>query len=120
MTPQQVAVAVIALTLGLLVVLLLMYGRPRRTPQEALPVNFSRGDPDAVLENQRLAKVLVWGVASSVVLAGLLTVYFVAEPFREAAYNKKFLAASVARGTEQFRPDLAAGQTGANCASCHG
>src|SRR5438067_1824170 len=63
---------------------------------------------------------MVWGVASSIVLAGMLTVYFVAEPYREAAYGKKFLAASVARGEIQFRPDLSKGETGANCASCHG
>jgi len=119
-SPQQVAVAVIAVTLGLLIVLLVLYGRPRRSAQEGLPVNFSRGDPDAILENQRLQRILVWGVASSVVLAGMLTIYFVAEPFREASYGKKFMAASVARGEEQFRPDLAAGQTGANCAQCHG
>ncbi len=120
MTPQQVAVAVVVVTLGLLIVLLVLYGRPRRSPQEGLPANFSRGDPDSVLENQRLQKILVWGVASSVILAGFLTFYFVKEPYREAAYNKKFLAASVARGEVQFRPDLAAGQTGANCAQCHG
>lgn len=120
MNPQQVAVAVIALTLGLLVVLLLLYGRPRRSRQEPLPTNFSRGDPDSVLENQRLHTILVWGVASAVLLAAFLTIYFVAEPFREAAYGKNFMSASVARGEIQFRPNLAAGETGANCASCHG
>jgi len=119
-TPQQIAVAVVVATLGLLVLLLVLYGRPRRSVQEGLPTNFSRGDPDSVLENQRLHRILVWGVASSIVLAAFLTLYFVAEPFREAAYAKKFLAASVARGEIQFRPDLAAGETGANCASCHG
>ena len=120
MTPQQLAVLVIALTLGLLVVLLLLYGRPRRTAQEGLPANFSRGDPDSVLEGARLHKILVWGVASSIFLALFLTVYFVAEPFREVTYNKKFLAAAVDRGQIQFRPDLSKGETGANCASCHG
>jgi len=118
--PQQIAVAAIVATLGLLIVLLVLYGRPRRSQQEPVPTNFSRGDPDSVLEGARLHKVLVWGVASSVVLAGMLTIYFVAEPFREAAYGKKFMAASVARGEIQFRPDLSKGETGANCASCHG
>jgi mono/diheme cytochrome c family protein len=120
MKPQTVAVLVVAATLGLLVVLLLLYGRPRRTRQEPLPTNFSRGDPDAVLEGPRLARVQVWGVATAIFITGFLAVYFVVEPFRQAAYGKKFLAASISRGEEQFRPDASKGQSGANCASCHG
>lgn len=118
MNPQQIAIIVVAATLGLLVVLLVLYGRPRRTRQEGLPTNFSRGDPDSVLENARLNKVLVWGVASSVLITAFLVIYFVVEPFREAAYGKKFLEASETRGEREFRPE---GTTpGANCASCHG
>jgi mono/diheme cytochrome c family protein len=120
MTPQQIAVLVVIATLGLLVVLLIIYGRPRRAQQEPLPANFYRGDPDSVLEGPRLAKVQVWGVAAAIFITGFLVVYFVVEPFREAAYGKKFLSASIERGTEQFRPDTAKGQTGVNCAQCHG
>ncbi len=120
MRPQQIAVLVVAATLGLLIVLLVLYGRPRRSKQEALPPNFSRGDPDSVLEGPRLVKVQVWGVASAIFITGFLVVYFVAEPFREAAYAKKFLAASEERGEHEFRPNTAEGQTGANCAQCHG
>ena len=120
MNPQRIAVLVVAATLGLLVVLLLLYGRPRRARQEGLPTNFSRGDPDSVLEGPRLAKVQVWGVASAIIITGFLAVYFVIEPFREAAYGKKFLAASKERGEIEFRPDTAEGQQGANCAQCHG
>jgi mono/diheme cytochrome c family protein len=120
LNPQQIAVLVVAVTLGLLVVLLVLYGRPRRTRQEPLPPNFSRGDPDSVLEGPRLSRVQVWGVASSIFITGFLTVYFVAEPFREASYAVKFLDASIGRGEHEFRPNTAEGQTGANCAQCHG
>jgi mono/diheme cytochrome c family protein len=118
--PQQIAVLVVAATLGLLVVLLVLYGRPRRARQEGPPTNFARGDPDSILEGARLQKVMVWGVASAIFITGFLVVYFVVEPFREAAYGKKFLQASETRGEHEFRPNTAEGQTGANCASCHG
>jgi mono/diheme cytochrome c family protein len=120
MRPQTIAVLVVVATLGLLIVLLALYGRPRRSRQEGLPTNFSRGDPDSVLESSRLAKVQVWGVASAIFITGFLTVYFVAEPFREAAYGKKFLKQSVDRGHVEFAPNTAEGQAGANCAQCHG
>jgi mono/diheme cytochrome c family protein len=120
MRPQQIAVVVVVATLGLLVLLLLLYGRPRRSREEPTPAFFSPGDPDSVLEGPRLARVQVWGVASAIFITGFLVVYFVAEPFREASYGKKFLSASIERGEEQFRPDATKGQTGANCASCHG
>src|ERR671937_374105 len=101
MKPQTIAVLVVAATLGLLVVLLLLYGRPRVARQEGQPSNFSRGDPDSVLETQRLQRIQVWGVAAAIFITGFLAVYFVVEPFRQAAYGKKFLAASIARGEEQ-------------------
>ena len=72
MNPQKIAILVVAATLGLLVVLLLLYGRPRRTRQEALPTNFSKGDPDSILEGPRLVKVQVWGVASAILITGFL------------------------------------------------
>jgi mono/diheme cytochrome c family protein len=100
--------------------LLLVYGRPRRARQEPLPATFHRGDPDSVLENQRLAKVQTWGVAAALFITLFLVVYFVIEPFRESAYAKKFLNASIERGAVQFRPDTSKGETGANCAMCHG
>jgi predicted MFS family arabinose efflux permease len=110
MTPQQIAVIVVVATLGLLVLLLATYGRPRRAKQEPLPATFHRGDPDSVLEVSRLQKVQVWGVAAAIFITGFLVVYFVIEPFREAHYAKKFLSASVERGREQFRPDAAKGE----------
>lgn len=120
MTPQQIAVIVVVATLGLLAALLLAYGRPRRARQEPLPATFYRGDPDSVLESSRLQRVQVWGVAAAVFITGFLVVYFVIEPFREAAYAKKFLSQSVDRGAIQFRPDSTKHETGANCAQCHG
>jgi mono/diheme cytochrome c family protein len=120
MRPQQIAVLVVFATLGLLIVLLVLYGRPRRTREEPPPANFSRGDPDSVLEGPRLARVQVWGVASAIFITAFLVVYFVVEPFREASYARKFLGASVERGEREFRPNTAEGQTGANCAQCHG
>jgi mono/diheme cytochrome c family protein len=119
-TPQQIAVIVVVATLGLLAALLVAYGRPRRAQQEPLPATFHRGDPDSVLENQRLAKVQTWGVAAALFITLFLVVYFVIEPFRESAYAKKFLTASIDRGAIQFRPNTAKGETGANCAMCHG
>jgi mono/diheme cytochrome c family protein len=120
MTPQQIAVLVVVATLGLLVVLLVLYGRPRRTRQEPLPANFERGDPDSVLEGPRLLRVQTWGVAGAIFCSAFLVIYFVREPFREAEYGKKFLQASIDRGHIQFAPDATKGETGANCASCHG
>lgn len=120
MNPQKIAILVVGATLGLLIVLLFLYGRPRASRQEGLPTNFGRGDPDSVLEGSRLNRVLVWGVASSILITGFLVIYFVIEPFREAAYGKKFLEASTTRGEHEFRPNVDEGQQGANCASCHG
>jgi mono/diheme cytochrome c family protein len=118
MNPQQIAVVVVVATLGLLVVLLLLYGRPQRARQEPMPANFSRGDPDSVLEGRRLHQVQVWGVAAAIFITGFLVVYFVVEPFRESSYAKKFLSASVHRGETEYRPPDP--QAGANCAACHG
>lgn len=115
MNPQQIAVLVVSATLGALLLLLLVYGRPRRSRQEPTPANFSRGDPDSVLEGPRLHRMLVWALASSVFIAGFLVIYLVVEPFREASYANAFLDRSVERGKFQFTD---AG--GANCASCHG
>jgi len=120
MRPQLLAVIVVLATLGLLVVLLLLYGRPRRALQEGLPTNFSRGDPDSVLEGSRLVKAQIWTFVSLFIITGFLVVYFVVEPFREASYTKKFLAASESRGEIEYRPNSAEGQSGANCAQCHG
>lgn len=113
MTSQQIAVLVVAGTLGLLVLLLLVYGRPRRSRQEPLPATFSRGDPDSVLESSRLHKLQVWALAGSVFCAGFLAIYLVAEPFREANYTQSFLDQSVERGELIYT-------TQANCQSCHG
>ncbi|HVL81040.1 MAG TPA: c-type cytochrome [Actinomycetota bacterium] len=113
MTPQQIAVLVVAATLGLLVVLLLLYGRPRRTQQEPLPQNFSRGDTDTVLETSRLHKMQVWGMAGAAVCAGFLAVYMVREPFRAANYARSFLDVSTERGERIWLEE-------AECAGCHG
>jgi mono/diheme cytochrome c family protein len=120
MNPQKIAVLVVAATLGLLVVLLLLYGRPRRSRQEGLPVNYSKGDPDSILEGSRLVRVQIWGVASAILITGFLAVYFVREPFREAEYGRKFLDASIHRGELEYKPNTAEGEQGANCAQCHG
>jgi mono/diheme cytochrome c family protein len=85
-----------------------------------LPTNFGRGDPDSVLEGSRLAKIQVWGVASSILITGFLAVYFVVEPFREVTYSNKFMEASRDRGHIEFAPNASEGQQGANCAQCHG
>lgn len=113
MSPQQIAVLVVAATLGALVLLLLLYGRPRRRRQEPLPSNFSQGDQDSVLEGKRLQRVQIWGVASAIFVTGFLAIYFVVEPFRQEAYSEKFHQASVHRGEEIFFEE-------ANCAQCHG
>lgn len=115
MNPQQIAVLVVAGALGLLVLLLLVYGRPRLSDQEPPPANFSRGDPDGVLEGARLRKMQTWGMASAVFIAGFLAIYMVYEPFRQPAKARAMLNTSVERGKHHFGPD---GE--ANCASCHG
>ncbi len=113
MSPQQIAVLVVAATLGALVLLLLLYGRPRRSRKEGPPTNFSTGDPDSVLEGKRLQRVQIWGVASAIFVTGFLAVYFVVEPFRQEAYSEHFAHKSVERGEEIYFEE-------ANCAQCHG
>lgn len=113
MSPQQIAVVVVAATLGALVLLVVLYGRPRRTRREGPPTNFSTGDPDSVLEGKRLQRVQVWGVASAIFVTGFLAVYFVVEPFRQEAYSEHFAQKSVERGEEIYFEE-------ANCAQCHG
>lgn len=113
MSPQQIAVIVVAATLGLLVALLVAYGRPRRTKQEPAPANFSRGDPDSVLEGPRLDRMLVWSLASAIFITAFLVVYFMYEPFREASYAGRFHEQSVERGQHEFVEE-------AGCAACHG
>src|SRR5687767_1484414 len=103
MNPQQIALIVVVATLELLTLLLLVYGRPRRTRVEGAPANFSRGDQDSILEGPRLQKSLVCGVASTVFIAGFLAAYFVWEPFQQASYTEKFLDRSVDRGKIQFQ-----------------
>jgi mono/diheme cytochrome c family protein len=115
MKPQQLAVLVVAATLGVLLLLLLLYGRPRRAEQEPLPANFHRGDPDQILEGPRLQRMQIWGVATSIFIAGLLAVLFVAEPFRESSKAKAMLNQSVERGAFIFSPD-----GDAKCSQCHG
>lgn len=121
MRPQQLAVLVVVATLGLLVVLLLVYGRPRRSAQEPPPANFAKGDPDSVLEGSRLQKILIWGLASALFIAGFLVLYSLVEPFREARWTNKFQNESVERGHFEFNPAAFPGNnSGANCAACHG
>lgn len=113
MQPQQIAMVVVGATLGVLILLVLVYGRPRRDRQEPPPANFHRGDPDSVLEGARLHRIQTWGLASAVFIAGFLSIYFVIEPFREAQWDKKFLRESIERGREEF-------VQGVQCAACHG
>jgi mono/diheme cytochrome c family protein len=115
MSPQQLAVLIVAATLGLIVLLLVLYGRPRHSRQEAMPANFAKGDPDSVLEGPRLGKMLVWSLASTIFITAFLTIYFVVEPFRATAYGERFLEQSIARGEVEFTSADAA-----NCAECHG
>ncbi len=113
MNPQQLALVVVGATLGVLLVLLLLYGRPRRRAQEPLPATFSRGDPDSILEGPRLNKILVWGFASAVLITGILVLYFVLEPFRQVRYEESFFQISIDRGEAVWIEEAA-------CAACHG
>lgn len=113
MNPQTIAIVVVAATLGLLLVLTFAYGRPRRSQQEALPPNFSKGDPDSVLEHSRLGRIGAWGLASAIFITGFFSVYWVIEPFRESQWDAKFLKESIDRGKHEYEVDAA-------CNRCHG
>jgi mono/diheme cytochrome c family protein len=112
-SPQQLAVLIVLATLGLLVLLVLIYGRPRRSEVEPLPPNFHRGEPDSALEGVRLNRLLVWGFAGTVFIAGFLALYFVWEPFRQVAYQERFFEQSVDRGEALWFEE-------GECAACHG
>lgn len=120
MNPQQLAVVVVAATLGVLLLLLLAYGRPRRAAQEPLPANFSRGDPDSVLEGARLQKIQIWGVWSSIFITGFLAAYFVWEPFRQQSFQKSHYVASLTQSIERGKHEFLPGEGTAACANCHG
>ena len=121
MRPQQIAVLVVAATLGSLVVLLVLYGRPRRSRQEGLPTNFSRGDPDSVLEGPRLQRVQVWGVASADLHHRVpRACTSSSSPSAKRPTRRSSSTRPSHRGEIEFRPNAAEGQTGANCAQCHG
>ncbi|MEO7803552.1 MAG: c-type cytochrome [Actinomycetota bacterium] len=119
-------IAIATLILGFIVLIVIVISR--RGPQQRLhpvPPALRPGDPDDVLESERLTSIMRWGVALSVFLAGFLFVYMITDPGRRDAKAEKFRDQSLERGAKYFalRTDPVTGEenlSGIECARCHG
>lgn len=120
----DIAIAVVILGFIILVALLIFKRSPKRRLHR-VPAALRPGDSDDVLESERLTKIMRWGVAMSVLLAGFMFVYMITDPNRRDAKTEKFGAESLERGEKYFalRTDPVTGEenlSGIECARCHG
>jgi mono/diheme cytochrome c family protein len=117
----------IAVILGVLAAGAAMRVLRRKSPWRArkVPPALRPGEVDAVLEADRLTRILRWGFVISFFFAIFLPVYWLGEPGRMVSTEKKFDRQSVERGKEYFalRTDPETGEenlSGKECARCHG
>lgn len=91
---------------------------------ETVPPALRPGDTDDVLEGDRLQKVQMFGLVSTLVFAAFLAVYWLAEPGRMRGKEELFTDISVARGAAYFasgEANIEGSQiTGLECSRCHG
>lgn len=125
---KQVAYAVIIagflIGAGLLLRLSLRRTSPAGPVRDKVPPALRPGDPDDVLESDRLLKVQRWGAVTSVLFAAFVAVYWLAEPGRMQAKTKRFEEISVERGNAYFHAGTkiveGAQVEGVECSRCHG
>jgi mono/diheme cytochrome c family protein len=109
----------------------------RRKPTSTLgiPQAMRPGQPDEILENKRLERILVTGVLSSFALAGFIVAYWFPETPRQESFQERFDEESVHRGSliydvapvleedadsvrfKELEEGIALGQ---GCINCHG
>jgi mono/diheme cytochrome c family protein len=98
--------------------------RPSPRAIDKAPPALKPGDPDDVLESDRLTKIQRWGLISSVAFAAFIAVYWLAEPGRMASTEEEFQQLSIERGEAYFHEGEKAVEeqiiTGVDCARCHG
>jgi cytochrome c553 len=99
--------------------------RPIRPRVEKVPPAIRPGDTDDVLEGPRLTRISVWGLIMSLLLAGVLFLYWVNEPSRMTSMTKTFHKDSIVRGEQYFALPTndktgATNTRGIGCARCHG
>lgn len=122
----QVALAVVIAALLVGAILLFRLGSrpagPTRT--EKVPPALRPGEPDDVLESDRLAKLQRYGAIASVAFAAFMAIYWLAEPSRMAAKEAEFEELSIERGEGYFHEEttFVEGQAilGVACSACHG
>lgn len=109
-------------------------GGPRRL-KLGIPVALRPGQPDDVLENRRLDRLLTWGLIATLASAVFIPVYWLPEAERQEAFQERFDHEAVERGELIFAvappldPDVGAAEfkeeekaisLGQACANCHG
>lgn len=122
---RELAIAVVVIGFIVAVVMLLLRRGPSSAGIQKIPPALKPGDPDDVLESDRLTKVIRYGLGIVMFFAVFLPVYWWAEPGRMTSKEKAFAAESIKRGSEYFalRVDQQTGEenhTGIECARCHG
>lgn len=109
-------------------------GGPRRL-KLGIPVALRPGQPDDVLENRRLDRLLTWGLIATLASAVFIPIYWLPEAERQEAFQERFDHEAVERGELIFAvappldPDVSAAEfkeeekaisLGQACANCHG
>jgi mono/diheme cytochrome c family protein len=132
-----VALVVFVPTALLWALFIVRRGQPGRSPRPriGIPKALRPGQPDEVLEGNRLERILTWGFIVTLGLAIFIPAYWLPETQRQTAYQNKLTDESIARGKVIFQPP---GQLppnadplqfkkvekslslGMGCANCHG
>ena len=128
MRPEAVAYIIVigALIVGA-AVLLRVAGRRSAAPGpkvEKVPAALRPGDPDDVLESDRLGKIQWLGAAMSIAFAAFIAIYWLQEAGRMRGKEELFLEISVERGAAYYQAGEGtvegAAVLGLDCARCHG
>lgn len=128
MRPEAVAyiIVIAVLLVGAGLVLRLASRRAARpdVQVEKVPAALRPGDPDDVLESDRLQKIQWLGAAMSIAFAAFIAIYWLQEAGRMRGKEELFKEISVERGAAYFQDGEStvegAAVLGLNCARCHG
>ena len=103
---------------------ILFVGAKGKMEMEKVPAALRPGDPDDVLESDRLQKIQWLGAAMSIAFAAFIAVYWLQEAGRMRGKEDLFKEISVERGAAYFQDGEStvegAAVLGLNCARCHG
>lgn len=138
MDPEVLTIALLVLVPALLLWgIFLLRNRMARQPGALLgiPRAMRPGQPDAMLEGQRLERVQVGGLVFTLVLAFFIPMYWLPEASRQAGFEERFSEESLTRGRlifqtaplieedadpAVFKEEEKAISLGMGCANCHG